>query len=69
MTDAAALAEAMRRWGIVGGIQESRGDIGVRCYVGKYVLSRNGVVGGFNPIGRGNSWEEAFSDADRNAKE
>lgn len=64
MTDAAALSEAMRRWGIVGAIWHR-----LAYYVGVYNLDKKGTVKSVRMFGSGNSWEEAFADADRNAKE
>jgi hypothetical protein len=66
MTDNEALAEARRRWGDTAKVRHDTGPArrGSRPYA---VGVRK--IGAFFICGEGDSWEEAFQDADRRPRQ
>jgi hypothetical protein len=66
MTQAEALAEAVRRWGASGTIEflPSRVPRAHRGRLARYPCKvGDGASGGWSVQGQGNTWQEAFDDA------
>ena len=65
MTDEEAGQEAMIRWGETGAVLHRALDLVAQCLKAFAVGKSDGVL--FEPLGQGQSWEEAFRDAARRA--
>jgi hypothetical protein len=66
MTQEQARTEALRRWGTTGTIEfrPSRRPRGLRGRLARYACKvGNGISGGLQVEGQGDTWIEAFEDA------
>jgi hypothetical protein len=63
MTEEEALREARRRWGASGAVQSQEPTWQTNWY--RFAVGQR-LGQGFRTWGQGDSWEEAFADADKN---